>query len=175
LLRQSELIARAGGLPEEQIARSQQFDRQAYAAVREEKSASALEARLNELIEKSGLNASMPPAALQAQIRLMTTPWFREYLDFIPAAVLEKVKCPVLALNGDRDLQVDADESVPLLRQAYEKSGNQDFTVLEIQGVNHLFQKAQSGSPALYGAIEETMAPEVENAISGWLARHTAQ
>src|SRR4029077_9630838 len=75
LLRQSELIARAGGLPEEQIARSQQFDRQAYAAVREEKSASALEARLNELIEKSGLNASMPPAALQAQIRLMTTPW----------------------------------------------------------------------------------------------------
>jgi pimeloyl-ACP methyl ester carboxylesterase len=175
LLRQSELIARAGGLPEEQIARSQQFDRQAYTAVREAKSVSALEAHLNDLIEKSGLSASMPPAALEAQIRLMTTPWFREYLDSNPAAVLEKVKCPVLALNGDRDLQVDADETVPLLRQAYGKSGNQDFTVLEIQGVNHLFQKAQSGSPALYGAIEETMAPEVENAISGWLARHTAQ
>jgi pimeloyl-ACP methyl ester carboxylesterase len=175
LLRQSELIARTGGLPEEQIARGQQFDRQAYAAVREEKTASTLEARLNGLIEKSGLNASMPPSALQAQIRLMTTPWFREYLDFDPAPVLEKIKCAVLALNGDRDLQVDADETVPLLRQAYEKSGNKDFTVLEIQGVNHLFQKAQSGSPALYGAIEETMAPEVQNAITGWVAKHTAQ
>jgi len=175
LLRQSELVARTGGLPEEQIARSQQFDRQAYAAVREEKTTAALEARLHSLIEKSGLSASMPPAALQAQIRLMTTLWFREYLDFDPAPVIEKIKCPVLALNGDRDLQVDADETVPLFRQAYEKSGNKDFTVLEIQGVNHLFQRAQSGSPALYGAIEETMAPEVQNAITGWVARHTAQ
>jgi len=174
LLRQSELVARTGGLPEEQIARSQQFDRLAYAAVREEKSAARLRERLNSLVEKSGLSASMPPAALDAQIRLMTAPWFREYLDLNPAPVFEKILCPVLALNGDRDLQVDADETVPLLRQAYGKSGNKDFTVLEIQGVNHLFQRAQSGSPALYGAIEETMAPEVQNAISGWVARHSA-
>ena len=175
LLRQSELIARTGGLPEEQIARSQQFDRLAYAAVREERTPTALEARLKDLIDKSGLSAAMPPAALKAQIRLMTTPWFRQYLDFNPVPVLEQIKCPVLALNGDRDLQVDADETVPVLRQAYEKSGNKDFTVMEIEGVNHLFQKAQSGSPALYGAIEETIAPEVLNAISGWLAKHTAQ
>jgi uncharacterized protein len=175
LLRQSELMARTSGLPEEQIERSQQFDRTAYAAVREEKTASALEARLNALIEKSGLNASVPPTALAGQVRLMTTPWFRDYLDFDPVPVLEKIKCPVLALNGDRDLQVDADQTVPLLRQAYEKSGNKDFTVMEIDGVNHLFQKAQSGSPALYGAIEETMAPEVQKAISEWVARHSAQ
>jgi len=175
LLRQSELIARTSGLPEEQIERSQQFDRTAYAAVREEKTASALEARLNALIEKSGLNASVPPAALADQVRLMATPWFRDYLDFDPVPLLEKIKCPVLALNGDRDLQVDADQTVPLLRQAYEKSGNKDFTVMEIDGVNHLFQKAQSGSPALYGAIVETMAPEVQKAISEWVARHSAQ
>jgi uncharacterized protein len=175
LLRQSELVARTGGLPEEQIARSQQFDRMAYAAVRQAKSAGTLEAKLSDLIEKSGLSASMPPAALQAQIRLMTTPWFREYLDFDPAPLMEQIKCSVLAMNGDRDLQVDASDTVPLLRQAYEKSGNQDFTVMEIEGVNHLFQKAQSGSPALYGAIEETIAPEVLNAISSWLAKRTAQ
>jgi uncharacterized protein len=175
LLRQSELVARTGGLPEEQIARSQQFDRMAYAAVREAKSATALEAKLNDLVEKSGLSASMPAAALQAQIRLMTTPWFRQYLDFDPAPLMEQIKCPVLALNGDRDLQVDANDTVPLLRQAYEKSGNKDFTVMEIEGVNHLFQKAQSGSPALYGAIEETIAPEVLNAVGSWLAKHTPQ
>jgi pimeloyl-ACP methyl ester carboxylesterase len=175
LLRQSELMARTSGLPEEQIERSQQFDRAAYAAVREEKTASALEARLNALIETSGLKSSLPPAALAAQVRLMTTPWFRDYLDFDPAPVLAKIQCPVLALNGDRDLQVDADQTVPLLRQAYEKSGNKDFTVMEIDGVNHLFQKAQSGSPALYGAIEETMAPEVQNAIRDWVAKHSAQ
>jgi len=174
LLRQSELIARTGGLPEDQITRSQQFDRMAYAIVRQEKKPAAVETKLNELVEKSGLSASMPPAALQAQFRLMTTPWFRDFLDFEPQPLLEQLQCPVLALNGDRDLQIDADDSVPLLRKAYEKSGNKDFTVLEIEGVNHLFQKAQSGSPALYGAIEETIAPEVLNAIGTWLAKHTA-
>jgi len=174
LLRQSELIARTGGLPEDQIVRSQQFDRMAYAVVRQEKSPAAVETKLSELVKKSGLDASMPPAALQAQFRLMTAPWFRDFLDFEPQPILEQLQCPVLAINGDRDLQVDADDSVPLLRQAYEKSGNKDFTVIEIEGVNHLFQKAQSGSPSLYGAIDETIAPEVLNAIGDWLAKHTA-
>jgi len=174
LLRQSELVARAGGLSEEQILRSLEFDRKAYAAVREGKDAGALEKKLELLVQESGLGAAMPPAALQAQIRLMSSPWFREFLDYDPEAVLEKLKCPVLALSGDRDLQVDSAESVPLLRTAYEKSGNQDFTVVEIQGVNHLFQKAQSGSPALYGAIEETVAPEVLSAIGSWATNHTA-
>ena len=175
LLRQSELIARAGGLAEEQITRSLEFDRKAYRAVREEKDAAALERRLRTLVEQSGLGAAMPPAALQAQIRMMSSPWFREFLDYDPAPALEKLKCPVLALSGDRDLQVDSTENVPLLRKAYESSGNKDFMVLEIEGVNHLFQKAQSGSPALYGAIEETIAPEILTAVGNWVSKHTMQ
>ena len=173
LLRQSELIARAGGLPEDQIESSLAFDRKAYAAVRQSKDPAALESRLQELVDQSGLGASMPPAALQAQIKLMGSPWFREFLDFDPQPLLAKLQCPVLALAGDRDLQVDSLENVPLLRKAYESSGNKDFTVVEIEGVNHLFQKAQSGSPALYGAIEETTAPEVLTAIGNWVAKHT--
>ena len=175
LLRQSELIARAGGLAEEQITRSLEFDRKAYRAVREEKDAAALERRLRTLVEQSGLGAAMPPAALQAQIRMMSSPWFREFLDYDPAPALEKLKCPVLALSGDRDLQVDSTENVPLLRKAYESSGNKDFMVVEIEGVNHLFQKAQSGSPALYGAIEETIAPEILTAVGNWVSKHTTQ
>ncbi len=174
LLHQSELIARAGGLGEEQILRSLEIDRKAYAVVREEKDASALRKRLELLVAQSGLAAAMPPAALQAQLKVMSTPWFRQFLDYDPEPIIEKIKCPVLALNGDRDLQVDASENVPLLRKAYEASGNSDFTVVEIEGVNHLFQKAQSGSPALYGAIEETLAPEVLTSIGNWVAAHTA-
>jgi pimeloyl-ACP methyl ester carboxylesterase len=175
LLRQSELIARAGGLPEEQITRSLEFDRNAYAVVREENNTEAMEKRLNVLVEQSGLAQAMPPAALQAQIRVMSSPWFRDFLIYDPEPVLEKLQCPVLALSGDRDLQVDSTENVPLLRKAYETSGNKDFTVVEIEGVNHLFQTAQSGSPALYGAIEETMAPSVLMAVGNWIVKHTSQ
>jgi len=175
LLRQSELIARTGGLPEEQITRSLEFDRNAYAVVRGEKNPEAMEKRLNVLVEQSGLSQAMPPAALQAQIRVMSSPWFRDFLIYDPEPVLEKLQCPVLALSGDRDLQVDSTENVPLLRRVYEMSGNKDFTVVEIEGVNHLFQTAQSGSPALYGAIEETMAPSVLTMVANWIAKHTSQ
>jgi len=174
LLRQSELVARTGGLGEDQIARSLEFDRKAYQAVKDENDAAVLGKRLETLVAQSGLNASMPPAALKAQIKSMTSPWFRQYLTFGPGPVLEKIKCPVLALSGDRDLQVDSEENVPLLKKALQASGNKEFTVVEIEGVNHLFQKAQSGSPALYGAIEETMAPEVLTAIGNWVAKQTA-
>ena len=175
LLRQSELIARTGGLPEDQITRSLEFDRNAYAIVREEKNPEAMEKRLNVLVEQSGLSQAMPPAAMQAQIRMMSSPWFRDFLVYDPEPVLEKLQCPVLALSGDRDLQVDSTESVPLLRKAYETSGNKDFTVVEIEGVNHLFQTARSGSPALYGAIAETMAPSVLTMVANWIAKHTSQ
>ena len=117
----------------------------------------------------------MPPAALQAQIRFMTSPWFRQFIDYDPEPALEKLRCPVLAISGDRDLQVDSTENVPLLRKASDASENKDFTVVEIEGVNHLFQTAQSGSPALYGAIEETMAPEVLTAIGNWVVKHSSQ
>ena len=102
----------------------------------------------------------------------MASPWFKQFLTYDPEPVLEKLKCPVLALSGDRDLQVDSAENVPLLRKAYETSGNKDFIVVEIEGVNHLFQTAQSGSPALYGAIEETISPAVLTAIGNWIAQH---
>ena len=115
----------------------------------------------------------MPPEALQAQIRPMTSPWFRQFLDYDPEPSFEKIKCPVLALSGDRDLQVDSVEERSAAAKGLEASGNQDFTVVEIEGVNHLFQTAQSGSPALYGAIEETIAPEVLTAIGNWVSKHT--
>jgi hypothetical protein len=70
---------------------------------------------------------------------------------------------------------VDSTENVPLLRKASDASENKDFTVVEIEGVNHLFQRAQSGSPALYGAIEETIAPEVLTAIGNWIVKHGVQ
>jgi pimeloyl-ACP methyl ester carboxylesterase len=173
LLRQSELIARAGGLPEDQIARSLEFDRKAYAAVREEKDSATLQKRLDTLVQQSGLSEAVTPAALQAQIRFMVSPWFRQFLDYDPQPALDKLRCPVLALSGDRDLQVDSQENVPLLRKASDVSENKDFTVVEIEGVNHLFQTAQSGSPALYGAIEETIAPQVLTALGNWVTKHS--
>jgi uncharacterized protein len=171
LLNQSELVARAADMGEAQIASSLSFDRQAYALVREEKDHAALNSKLNELVKSTGMAGAMPPAALQAQFRMISTPWFRFFLDYDPAPALQKIKCPVLALNGDKDLQVSSKENLPPIQKALEAGGNKDFQITELPGLNHLFQHCQSGSPTEYGAIEETMAPEALNDVSGWILK----
>jgi pimeloyl-ACP methyl ester carboxylesterase len=174
LLDQSELISRAAGLPDEQIKTSLDFDRQAYAMVRQTPDATALRSKLHDLVKSSGMAGDAPPAALQAQIDLIASPWFRYFLDYDPVPALRELKCPVLALTGEKDLQVPARDNLPLVRKALEDGGNKDFQVVELPGLNHLFQHARSGSPAEYGAIQETMAPEVLTEVSAWISKHTA-
>jgi uncharacterized protein len=82
LLLQSKLIAQAGGLSDTQIASSLAFDRKAYSLVREEHDPAELEKKLHDLVRVSGLAASLPPPALQSQIRLISSPWFRFFLDY---------------------------------------------------------------------------------------------
>jgi uncharacterized protein len=95
-------------------------------------------------------------------------------LDYDPLPALQKVKCPVLALNGEKDLQVSAADNLPLIQKTLEEAGNKDITTKPLPELNHLFQHAESGSPAEYGAIEETMSPEVLQMIADWIGKHNA-
>jgi pimeloyl-ACP methyl ester carboxylesterase len=171
LILQSDLIARAAGMTDEQVAKSLDFDRQAYMLVRQEKDRAVLEHKLGDLIKVSGLGPAMPPAMLQRQIHWTSSPWFHYFLDYDPELALQKTKCPVLALSGEKDLQVPPKENLPLLRKALEDGGNKDSQVVEFPGLNHLFQHCYMGLPAESRAIEETFAPEALSAISGWVLK----
>jgi len=172
LLLQSKLIAQAGGLTEEQINASLAFDRKAYSLVREEHDPLALRKKLGELVKSSGMAASLPPPAVESQIKMISSPWFRFALDYDPVPTLKKVACPVLALDGEKDLQVPAAENLPLIQSALEGAENKDFEVAEMPGLNHLFQTSESGSPSEYGVIQETFSPEALNKILTWIAAH---
>ncbi len=173
LLLQSELILKTAGVNDGQIANTREFNKQTYALVRQEKDPAALEAKLNALVQSSGMSASLPPAALQAQVRLMASPWFRFFLDYDPVPALRKTMCPVLALNGEKDLQIAPKENLAGIQKALQEGGNKEFQTAELPGLNHLFQHCPTGSPTEYGGILETMAPEVLNAVSDWLLKHT--
>src|SRR6266700_2847438 len=174
LLLQSELILKTAGVNGGQIARTREFNKQTYTLVRQEKDPAALESKLNALVQSSGMSASLPPAALQAQVRLMASPWFRFFLDYDPVPALRKTMCPVLALNGEKDLQIAPKENLAEIQKALQEGGNKDFQTAELPGLNHLFQHCPTGSPTEYGGILETMAPEVLNVVSDWLLKHTA-
>jgi len=174
LLLQSELILKTAGVDDEQIAKTREFNKQTYALVRQEKDTATLQAKLSDLVENSGMSASLPPAALQSQVRLMVSPWFRFSLDYDPVPTLQKTVCPVLALNGEKDLQVAPKENLAKIQKALQDGGNKDFQTAELPGLNHLFQHSPTGSPTEYGSILETMAPEALNAVSDWVLKHTA-
>ena len=97
------------------------------------------------------------------------SPWMRWFLNFDPAPILSQVSCPVLAVNGGKDLQVDPGQNLPAIATALETGGSEDFTTLEMPGLNHLFQHCETGAVAEYGQIEETLAPEFLEVVTQWL------
>jgi hypothetical protein len=174
LLNQSELIGKAADLTDEQLEASLNFDQAAYDLVRTEKDPAVLREKLTSLVRETGLGAAMPPVLLETQMRMMESPWFRFFLDYDPLPNLETLQVPVLALYGQKDLQVPAKANLPLLKQALQDAGNKDADVRELPDLNHLFQHAYSGTPAEYAAIEETFSPDVLHIISDWLLHHSA-
>ncbi|MDX2115537.1 MAG: alpha/beta fold hydrolase [Planctomycetota bacterium] len=119
----------------------------------------------------TGLDPDSPQgqAMLQAQLAMADSAWFRRFVALDPAPLIEALKMPVLALNGSLDRQVTPAENLAAIRAALERGGNQDITVRELPGLNHLFQTCRTGAPGEYGSIEETFAPAALDAIVEWL------
>jgi hypothetical protein len=101
------------------------------------------------------------------------SPWSRFFLTYDPKPTLTKVKCPVLAINGEKDLQVPPRENLIVIEEALKSGGNQDYTIKEIPNLNHLFQTAQTGLPSEYAKIEETISPITLKIITDWILEHT--
>jgi fermentation-respiration switch protein FrsA (DUF1100 family) len=106
--------------------------------------------------------------------QFILSPQFRYWLTLKPEETLRLVKQPVLAINGSLDLNVSAKENLPVIEKALRDGGNKDVTVVEIPGLNHLFQTATTGSPMEYGSIEETMSPVALKTISDWILARTS-
>ncbi len=104
---------------------------------------------------------------ISEQMEVVLTPWFRYFAAYDPGPVLSKIEVPVLALNGELDTQVDAKQNLGGMEVLL--AHNKDVTLVSLPGLNHLFQHAETGSPAEYASIEETFAPEVLELISQWI------
>jgi len=95
--------------------------------------------------------------------------WMRFFITYNPSQDLAKVTCPVLAINGTKDTQVDAKKNLAIIRSVLTRSGNTHFQVTPLASLNHLFQTAQTGELAEYATIEETISPLALSLIAGWI------
>ena len=107
------------------------------------------------------------------QVNQTTNPWMLFFIKYDPAPALQKVKCPVLAINGGKDLQVSAKENLSAIEKALKAGGNKKITIKEFPGLNHLFQECKTGLPAEYSQIEQTFSPVALEEISKWILQQT--
>jgi fermentation-respiration switch protein FrsA (DUF1100 family) len=183
---QSDLISRAEGADNETLARNAALMKSIYSVVKEEENDTLAAEKLHKLImdevenmseeEKkgSGFSEDTLDAQVNAQVQNLLSPWMRFFLTYDPAPTLMKVKCPVLAINGEKDLQVPPEENLQAIEEALKAGGNRDYTVKELPGLNHLFQTAETGSPSEYARINETISPAALELIGDWVSEHTA-
>lgn len=97
----------------------------------------------------------------------LCSPWFFTILHLNPKDYLKKMTCPVLAIGGSKDLQVEAKSNLQLMQEYLKKNTDNQF--ITVESANHLLQICNTGNPSEYGKIEQTIAPQVLEVIDKWM------
>jgi len=177
LVRQMELILRSAGQEKKRIKEILAAQRKLLDLVLADAEYDSVLEQMRKLTEyqmASDPVATRPSSeVLENRLReetnnIMST-WFRFFLRHDPGKTLRKVEVPVLALFGELDLQVDPQQNLPKVEEALKAAGNADFTIKSLPGLNHLFQKADTGSIGEYATIEETIDPVALETINVWI------
>jgi len=181
---QQERILKAQGASDETIALSRAESEAIFSAVKQEPDAAAAEKRIRETMAQlragyteeerkalglSGLSEAAAEARLEMELKQVQSPWFRYFLTYDPKPALMEVKCPVLAIGGEKDLQVPPKENLAAIEEALKAGGHTRYTIKELPGLNHLFQTAATGSPSEYMKTEETISPSALAVIGDWV------
>jgi uncharacterized protein len=181
LLLQQELIGKDSHMSETDLKTVKTINKGAFEIVAKSTSTEQLKTDLTTYIKqvlKDNPDAINPKNLSQdefikMQVDQVASPWMQYFIKYNPAETLEKVKCSVLALNGEKDLQVPPKENLEAIKKALVKGGNKKVTTIELPGLNHLFQECKTGSPTEYANIEQTISPIALNEILKWLQIQT--
>ncbi|MES2848990.1 MAG: alpha/beta fold hydrolase [Bacteroidota bacterium] len=176
LLKQVELMGRVMGQDEEGLQKEVSLSQGVFNLFSQYGDDESFETRLKEYLDNFiSVNKVIPEGMdkatfIKMQVSQFKKPWVRFFLKYDPVNSLKKIQCPVLALNGSKDIQV-APENLIAIEKAVRQGGNDKIQVKEFPGMNHLFQTCKTGAMDEYATIEETMDPLVLEQISDWLLK----
>jgi hypothetical protein len=181
LLLQQELIGKAMNMSESDLLKAKTINRGAFDIVLyntdTEKMKKEMVDYFKQVIKD---NPDMEKAEgmseedlINFQVDALINPWMRYFIRYHPGEMLEKVECPVLAINGEKDLQVPPGINLSEIQKALHKGGNMNVTIKEMPGLNHLFQECETGSPSEYAAIDQTFSPTALKVVLEWIQKQT--
>ena len=164
---------RATGQSEEAIAAKRAMQKRIFALIEQEDDPAVAEPRLRAMLREA--NSGLPEARVDAAVRRFLSPWFRFSLRHDPAKTLQALRCPVLALFGEKDVQVPPKGNQEAIRAALERAGNARSSVEVLPRLNHFLQTCETGSPTEYGRIDETIAPAALTRVREWVIQQTGE
>ena len=178
---QGDLILKSIGASKDVIELVRSSNEQVFEILKNEKDNSVAEKKIRRITtdvlgklseqEKEAMGAS--EGAIEIQLKMILSRWFRFFLEYDPKPTLMKVKCPVLAMCGQLDLQVPPKENLAAIEESLKAGGNDNYTIKELSGHNHQFQRAETGAISEYSKIEETMSPLTLETIAEWILART--
>jgi len=171
---QDVMTAKEKGATEEELALIRSWCERFYAVPLQEKDDAVARRMMEQLYENRTDEENRAFRFLKGwtlEIDNALSPYMRYSLAFNPVPFLKKVKCPVLAINGDRDTQVPSKENLQSIEEALRAGGNHSFKVKELPDINHMFQSVKPGGVTDYSKIEETMSPVVLKLVADWLMK----
>ena len=119
----------------------------------------ALTAQANKIFELTGQSMRFSTHQYRMNAIIKRSPWLNFFIDYDPSADISKTLCPVMAINGSRDVQVIS--SLNLAGIKAHLKPNPKNIIKEYPSLNHLFQHCKTGNVLEYRMIEETISPEV--------------
>ncbi len=169
MLSQRRLLGTTMGQSEAELNRAEPVMAALFAAMKSGATYDEGLAAARKVLTPEALTALGAPAATDPQIILAQfgNPWFRYFLKYDPVPNLRAIKVPVLALNGSLDRQVPPAENLAAIKAALKD--NRDVTIVELPGLNHLFQTAKTGAVGEYAEIEETVSPAALERMATWI------
>lgn len=179
LLLQQSLIAKGNGVSDIEIQKSKDLNQKVFEIVKKYTNADELQTQLTNYITEISKDDPNKPENMSEkefvniQITKILSPWMVYFLRYDPSVALEKVKCPVLAINGEKDVQVPPKENLEAIKKALLKGGNKKGTTKELPNLNHLFQECKTGLPSEYATIEQTFSPTALTEILNWIKIET--
>ncbi len=177
LTSQLGLILKAMGADPEKVDQKVRTQRRVLAAIKSEKDGLKAKEAVQSILQETRDSLPEPQreefdkekGAIDAQLDRLDSPWIRFFLSFDPRSTLAQVRCPVLAVNGANDVQVAPRANLEAIEKALRSGGNDRITIKELPRLNHLFQTSETGLPAEYARIEETIAPAALALIGDWI------
>lgn len=175
LYEQNDLALKAAGMPDYAIQQNRLVQKNIFDVVKNEPDSAKVVEQLRMKLSQgmyAGMNEQMQKA-IDDKIAGVTSPWFRYFLTYDPKPTLAKVKCPVLAINGRKDVQVPV-SNLKAIYYAVQSGGNSQVDTISFKNHNHLFQQCESGAVGEYSQIEETIDPVVLETMKDWILKITA-